>query len=169
MPEPHDTLTSFASALLELLSDEAFRYANPGEQAVTNKLCRCMVPLFPDWNVCAEWDRKEQEQKMLYYGWNDKVEKLRRIRPDIIVHNIGIAENLLVVEAKRAENRNDARDKAKLVAMTNGDGGYSYEVGVRIVLNLRNATIPDCEVFTGGESNPDLTAFLRDQLPTGQR
>lgn len=73
---------------------------------------------------------------MLAYGFKDEVEALRAIRPDIIVHQIGSPENLLVVEAKRVENRNDAQDKAKLAAMTHDAKGYRYLVGVRIVTDM---------------------------------
>ncbi len=119
-----EILNRFADAVMELLADEGFRYANPGEQAVTGRLSHLMVPRFPDWYVCAEWDRKAHEHKMLHFGFANQVAKLRAIRPDIIVHQIrNDNQNILVVEAKRIENRDDARDKAKLRAMTIAEGG----------------------------------------------
>lgn len=165
MPHPTDTLARFAEAVNELLGNAGFRYANPGEQAVTGELSRLMSPRFADWSVCAEWNRKQQEQKMLHYGLDGEVAKLRAIRPDIIVHTIGAKDNILVVEAKRVENRDVAQDVAKLRAMTNPEGAYFYEVGVRLTLDLATASIPDCEVFVAGESERDLTDFLRNLLP----
>ena len=169
MPEPLETLDLLSQAVIALLKDEGLVYANPGEQALTAELSNLMRPYFGAWSVSAEWDRKQQEQKMLSYGWLNEVAKLRAIRPDIIVHRIGAPENILVVEAKRIENRNDAQDKAKLAAMTGPDGGYSYEVGVRLVFDLPNSCIPDCEVFIAGQSNAELTQLLRNSLPRKEK
>lgn len=164
MTEVNDTLSKFAAAMQDLLTDEAFRYANPGEQAVTTQLCQLMVPLFAEWNVNAEWNRREAEAKMLAYGFDDQVEALRLIRPDIIVHRIGLPENLLVVEAKRVENRLDAQDRAKLIAMTNAAKGYGYLIGIRVVIDMQNGSVADLEVFTNGSRSAELTEFLEGQL-----
>lgn len=164
MTEVNDTLSKFAAAMQDLLTDEALRYANPGEQAITTQLCQSMAPLFPEWNVNAEWNRSETEDKMLAYGFDDQVEVLRSIRPDIIVHRIGLPENLLVVEAKRVENRLDARDRAKLVAMTNAAKGYGYLIGIRVVIDMKNGSVADHEVFANGSRSAELTEFLEGQL-----
>jgi hypothetical protein len=160
-----ETLNRLADAIKELLSDQGLRYANPGEQAVTGRLSHLMGARFPEWDVCAEWDRKGQEQKMLHYGLKNEVAKLRAIRPDIIVHSIGTDDNILVLEAKRIENRKDAADKAKLRAMTSPEGGYTYKVGVHLVIDMPNGKIDACEVFVGGDDDRHLTNALRALLP----
>jgi hypothetical protein len=159
-----EILDRFAGAVRALLADKGYQYANPGEQAVTGKLSSLMEPRFSEWSVCPEWNRKNQEEKMLHYGMEGEVAKLRSIRPDIIVHRIGTTDNVLVVEAKRVENRKDAADKAKLRAMTDAAGGYSYQVGVHLVIDMKGASIAACEVFVAGASHPGLTATLREML-----
>lgn len=160
-----EILERFAGAVRELLADQGYQYANPGEQAVTAKLASLMEARFPEWSVCPEWNRKNQEEKMLHYGLEGEVAKLRSIRPDIIVHHIGQPDNILVVEAKRIENRKDAADKAKLRAMTDSTSGYSYRVGVHLIINMKQAAIDNCEVFVAGATNADLSAALREMLP----
>lgn len=160
-----EILERFADAVKELLADEGYRYANPGEQAVTGRLSSLMESHFPEWSVCPEWNRKNQEEKMLHYGLEGEVAKLRSIRPDIIVHRIGNTDNVLVVEAKRIENRKDAADKAKLRAMTDPVGGYSYQVGVHLVIDMKQGAIAACEVFVAGASDAALTSGLREMLP----
>jgi hypothetical protein len=160
-----EILGRFAVAVKALLADKGYQYANPGEQAVTGKLSNLMEPNFSEWSVCPEWNRKNQEEKMLHYGLEGEVAKLRSIRPDIIVHRIGQDDNVLVVEAKRVENRNDAGDKAKLRAMTDPGGGYSYQVGVHLVIDMKQAAIAACEVFVAGAPHANLTAALRGMLP----
>lgn len=160
-----EILERFAGAVRELLADQGYKYANPGEQAVTGKLASLMEGRFPEWSVCPEWNRKNQEEKMLHYGLEGEVAKLRAIRPDIIVHRIGTTDNVLVVEAKRVENRKDAADKAKLRAMTDAEGGYSYQVGVHLVIDMKEAAIAACEVYAGGAAHAGLTASLRELLP----
>ncbi|HVZ16618.1 MAG TPA: hypothetical protein VG897_05855 [Terriglobales bacterium] len=105
-----EILDRFGGAARALLADKGYRYANPGEQAVTAKLSYLMESRFPEWSVCHEWNRKSQEEKMLHFGLEGEVAKLLSIRPDIIVHRIGDTDNILVVEAKRIENRKDAAE-----------------------------------------------------------
>jgi len=160
-----EILDRLADAVKALLADKGYQYANPGEQAVTGKLSNLMEHRFPEWDVCPEWNRKNHEVKMLHFGLENEVAKLRAIRPDIIVHRIGEDDNVLVVEAKRVENRNDAVDKAKLRAMTDAAGGYAYKVGVHLVVDMKQAAITDCEVFVGGSADANLTSALRKLLP----
>lgn len=165
MADPKDTLTRFAKAVLELLDRADLVYADPGEQAITATLAALMGPHFPGWTVSPEWDRREQEEKKLAYGDVKGAARLRKIRPDIIVHHVGKAKNLLVVEAKRHINRDYEDDIGKLRGMTDLSGLYHYEVGVHLILNIQKQAVVGCEVYINGAVDSELTASLRDQLP----
>lgn len=148
------------------MEDHARRAVNPGEANITARLTFLMIPRFLGWNVDAEYDRDHVLEKMLYYGFDKEVERLRRIRPDIIVHTINTSDNILVVEAKRKENPDRAKDVAKLRGMTAPDGKYAYLVGVRLVTDLVAGNVPECEVFVDGETDEGLTSVLARLLPT---
>lgn len=165
MADPKDTLTHFSKAVLELLDWEDLVYANPGEQTITASLASIMESHFPDWTVSPEWDRREQEEKKLAYEDKEGAMRLRKIRPDIIVHHVGQEENLLVVEAKRHTNRNYNDDIRKLRGLTDLGGTYHYQVGVHLILNIRDQAVTSCNVYINGGVNDDLTAWLRDPLP----
>lgn len=165
MADPKDTLTRFAKAVLALLDREDLVYGNPGEPAITARLATIMEPLFPEWVVSPEWDRREQEEKTLAYGDKEGALRLRKIRPDIIVHQFGQMENLLVVEAKRHINRNYDDDIGKLRGLTDPGGLYHYQVGVHLIINIQEQVIASCDVYINGGVDGDLTDWLRDLLP----
>ncbi|HVZ16617.1 MAG TPA: hypothetical protein VG897_05850 [Terriglobales bacterium] len=49
--------------------------------------------------------------------------------------------------------------------MTDATSGYSYRVGVHLVIDMKQGAIEDCEVFIAGAPNANLTAVLREMLP----
>ena len=165
MANPRDTLGSFANAVTALLADDDLAYANPGEQTLTATLAALMVPHFPGWTVSSEWDRREAEEKRL--AWNDEEgkERLRKIRPDIIVHHIGKQEKLLVVEAKRlGRNKKYGDDIKKLVGMTQQEGQFAYEVGVHLILDIPERRVAANNVYNNGEIDLGLTTWLSERL-----
>lgn len=155
-----DALRRFAASVAEVLSDQNLAYAVPGEQAVVAELFVRMRPRFPGWTVSNEYDRREREQKRLAY--EDAAGRLRAaaIRPDLIVHKVGLKENLLVVEVKLHNNQDYERDLWKLRGMTDRKGSYAYEVGVHLILNLQKAEASGCRVFIDGAEDPEWTAWL---------
>lgn len=109
--DPQAALEVSAEAVPELLQDLELIYANPGEQAIVARLVQLLPARFPGWSVGSEWDRREDVTKRLRYGVTEG-ELIREglIRPDMIVHRVGKRENLLVVEVKKANNKDDNGD-----------------------------------------------------------
>lgn len=106
-------LGRLCKAVREMLADNDLVKAAPEEFSISTDLAIKMVPYFPEWRVSPEWTRREDEEKRL--AWNDEAGKelLKKIRPDIIVHRMHLQdENILVVEAKRARNKDYADDMA---------------------------------------------------------
>lgn len=170
MPEPtHDAqaaLETFAEAVLELLQDEELIYANPGERAIVMRLTQLLPGRFPDWSVGYEWNRREDVAKRLRHGVTE--EDLVReglIVPDIIVHRVGKRENLLVVEVKKANNKDFDGDIWKLEGMTAQDGAYGYAVGLHLVLDVPKGHAPRCDVYLNGALDPGLSERMRKLLP----
>ncbi|WJI46965.1 hypothetical protein NL532_10195 [Mesorhizobium sp. C120A] len=159
-------LNRFAKAVREMLADDALAKAAPQEFSISTYLAIRMVPYFPEWEVSPEWTRRETEEKML--AWYDEAgkEKLKKIRPDIIVHKILFQEeNILVVEAKRVQNPDHADDIRKLTLMTseytpNPDYHYGYRLGVHLIVDLPNRNIAGNNVYRDGEIDAKLTGLL---------
>ncbi|MER9891913.1 hypothetical protein NKJ40_07375 [Mesorhizobium sp. M0119] len=158
-------LMQFARSVRELLNDDDLIKAAPEEFSITADLAMKMERHYPGWRVSPEWTRRETEEKRV--AWNDKagLQKLKKIRPDIIVHHMHKEENLLVVEAKRLGNTDFEDDVRKLRLMTldhsvNPLYHYGYRVGVHLVLDLPNRLIVNNDVYRNGEIHADLTGWL---------
>ncbi|MBZ9920178.1 hypothetical protein LB517_24555 [Mesorhizobium sp. BR1-1-12] len=159
-------LARFSKAVREMLADDALAKAAPEEFSITADLAIRMVPYFAEWKVSPEWTRREDEEKKL--AWNDEAgkEKLKKIRPDIIVHKMLFQEeNILMVEAKRAQNPDYTDDIRKLTLMTseytpNPDYHYGYRLGVHLIVDLPNRNIAGNNVYRDGEIDAKLTELL---------
>lgn len=155
-----------ASAVIDLLGTDEVRYANAGERQVVSELFARMRPLFPEWTVSNEYDRREQEQKRLRHRIPETgVDRDATITPDIIVHRVGKRENLLVIESKRHVNKDRESDVWKLSGMTTLAGQYGYALGVHLILNVPAGTVEGCDVYVDGAFEPALTAQLAGKLP----
>ncbi|ESX03909.1 hypothetical protein X769_15650 [Mesorhizobium sp. LSJC268A00] len=174
MADNYDTLLQFADAVCEMCANNNLAKANPHEDSLTTHLSALMVERFPDWDVSAEWSRREQVQKKI--AWDDAAgeEQLKLVKPDIIVHHYHTEENLLIIEAKRFGTKSVhwANDITKLSLMTLRDSSnpeyhYGYEVGVHLIIDMPNHRITGCDVYRDGEVDAELTGFLRDLLPAG--
>jgi hypothetical protein len=164
--DPQAALEIFAEAVVELLQDAELIYANPGERAIVMRLAQLLPDRFPAWSVGYEWDRREDVAKRLRHGvTEDDLVREALIVPDIIVHRVGKRENLLVVEVKKANNRNFDGDIWKLEGMTIQDGPYGYAVGLHLVLDLRSGKVPLCDVYVDGAQHPDLSGWMRALIP----
>lgn len=159
-------LGQFGRSVQELLRDDDMVKAGPEEFSITTDLAIKMVPRFRGWRVSPEWTRREDEEKRV--AWNDDAGrlKLKKIRPDIIVHHMHRTDNnLLVVEAKRLRNTDFEDDIRKLTLMTLGhsvhpDYHYGYRVGVHLVIDLPNRLIAKSDVYRNGQIDGDLTDWL---------
>ena len=165
MDDPQVVLAILAQAVRELLEDKELAYSNPGERAVVNRLGQLLQGRYEGWRLDIEWDRREDKIKKLPHSLDDDtLVALGAIVPDLIVHRVGKRENLLVVEVKRSINRDFEGDIWKLRGMTQQQGDYGYLVGVHLVIDCQARALERCDVFTDGETDPDLSDFLRAQF-----
>lgn len=78
---------------------------NVGERSIAAKLAAYMQPLFPTYDVDAEYNRHGIDPKRLPGGHECKEAQEPLIVPDIIVHRRGHDRaNLLVAEVKKSTN-----------------------------------------------------------------
>jgi len=161
-----EILATFSSAVIEVLSLEALRYADPGERHVVGELFVRLRERFPDWDVSNEYDRREQVRKRPSHSNPSTGELLEAdITPDLIVHRIGARDNLLVVEIKRHVNSDFERDVWKLMGLTAHQGAYGYAAGVHLVLNIPKQAVEKCDVYVDGAFHEAYTISLRALLP----
>ncbi len=161
-----DTLTRLAEAVMEVLAIEVLRRVDPGEPYVVSQLFLRMHARFRDWDVGNEYDRVEDITKRLrHFNPATGKELEADIIPDLIVHRMGVRDNLLVVEVKRHINHDTERDVWKLRGMTAQQGEYRYAVGVHLILNVPAGVVVGCDVYTDGDIDAAWSAWLRARLP----
>ncbi len=121
------------------------------ERSITHWLGAILAPLFPDWDVDCEYNRKGVDPKKLTLTpqqvSSDDIEA-RTVYPDVIVHCRGKTDNLLVLEAKKAGPTADySRDMEKLRAFVAPivRGGLEYRFGALVVFRTES-TPPRAEV-----------------------
>jgi hypothetical protein len=164
--DPQEALSVFAAAISQLLQRDDIAQADPGERALVGELPALLAGRFPGWSVNIEWDRYEQEVKRLRYRLDDiDFEREAPIVPDLIIHRVGKKENLLVVEVKRAINRNFKRDIWKLRGMTDKSGDYAYAAGLHLIIDVPGRKVENCDVYVDGKIEVELTNWLRERLP----
>ncbi len=163
MDEQKNALNGLIRGILELLSDERLGQLNIRERAVMGRLARFMVPYYQGWDIDTDHERIGDDPKYLYVLPNGEPGE-KPIIPDIIVHKLGVKENLLVVELKLHDNTNFALDLWKLTHMTRLAGMYAYMVGAHVVLNLRAQTITQALIYVDGSVNIELTDWFTAQI-----
>ncbi len=169
MPEinddPQAALTPLVDAIRALLEDKELAYADPAERAIVHRLAVLLEGSFPGWSIGVEWNRREDVVKRLRYdATEDELIREGAIVPDLIVHRVGKRENLLVVEVKKASNKDFNGDIWKLEGMTDQAGDYGYVAGLHLVVDMRTGRSPKCDVYVGAALHEGLTAWMRDQL-----
>jgi hypothetical protein len=86
-----------------LRNDAKLLALNASERAITHKFAEYLASRFPDWDVDCEYDRILEETKRLRIRGS-----LARVIPDIIIHRRNTGRNLLVIEAKKDNDRRGA-------------------------------------------------------------
>lgn len=117
--------------LLELCADE---------RAATHRIACYLQNYFKHWHVDCEYNRRGKESKE---------QNGRLVRPDIIVHQRGISENLLCIEVKKDGEPLDD-DQKKLRNFTKPTGKDKYQFGLLLVLTLRAPYTFNCEWYRDG-------------------
>ena len=115
-----------------LTNDLSLLENNVNERTISNKLASYLQKEFPDWNVDSEYNRDRSRIKKRADG--------SPFTPDIIVHKRGTKSNLIMVEVKKSNGRNnDEENRLKEATLEK----YNYKLGVFITFNvLKNSCLP---------------------------
>ncbi|WP_434643723.1 hypothetical protein PQ692_04845 [Thermoanaerobacterium thermosaccharolyticum] len=121
------------------------------EQSITHRLAIYLEDVFFNYNVDCEYNRYGDDPKRLKGKSFKKYDKLfkceidrlikeidadKLAKPDIIVHKRGRNDqNLLVIEVKKSNNKDDNYDILKLMIFTDKDYDLNYKYGLFIKLD----------------------------------
>lgn len=129
------------------------------ERSISTKLMSYLVPLFPDHDVDHEYDKHQENPKLITDG------SQRAEMPDIIVHSRGNDGNNLIAMEIKSKEQNDASDKEKLVSLTRQDGNYRYKYGLHIKFsNNPEVRVSAFDVYIDGQINTVETSELKEFL-----
>lgn len=158
-------LSTFATAVRALLESKDLTYADPAERALVARIRDFLHGQFEGWSIDLEWNRREDVIERLRYGLNDDelIEK-NAIVPDLIGHRVGKRENFLVVEVKKASNKDFEGDIWKLKGMTEQARPYGYTAGLHLVIDLKAGTAPRSDVYVNAELDEPLTKWMQLEL-----
>ena len=79
------------------------------ERSITHKLAIYLQENFPNFDVDCEYNRDGLDPKMLNLPVSnilDNDTEAKTVFPDIIIHERGTKNNILVIEVKKSSNRN---------------------------------------------------------------
>ena len=134
-----------ANAIQQLLDrDGQLLAADANERTICAHLACYLKSLFPEWAVDVEYNRHGLDPKTI--GVDEYAEY---VYPDIIIHQRGKEENLLVVEVKKGDSQSpDQRDVKKLKA-------YISCFAYKFALFLRfSTTQPGVTAFAWVQNEP---------------
>jgi len=149
-----EAITAFLAKESDLLD------VNTNERSLTHKLAEHLGPRFPEWHVDCEYNRLEDAPKRLppkNKVFTDDTEG-RTIFPDVIVHKRQIRDNLLVIEVKKASNKNSKNDISKLEGLTRDDGCYGYVCGLHLIIDCESKT-PTGHIYVAGSYHDELSKW----------
>jgi hypothetical protein len=133
-PAPEQVFARLSRCLERLRDHDAYLLERGHEQAITHRLAMYMQDEFPGWHVDVEFNRNRDDSKHLNYRREtDDFAADHNIRPDIIVHQRGTQQHLLIVEAKR-KGQPTADDVEKLKRTTEPEGEFQYAFGALVEL-----------------------------------
>lgn len=107
------------------------------ERAITHKFAEYLAPCFADWQVDCEYDRLLEEAKRLRLRG-----EMKRVIPDIIVHRRNSDDNLLVIEAKKADDRRGSKADLEKLREFKKQLGYRHA----IFMEFRTGANPKIEI-----------------------
>jgi len=133
-----------ASIDLLLRADADILEIDVNERTISHRLAEYLEPHFPGWNIDCEYNRDGHKSKRLDIVprrvMSDDT-KATPVCPDIIIHQRGTQQNLLVIEIKKTTSReNDDYDFRKLRAFKQ-QLGYRFAVFIKIRTEEDNAGI----------------------------
>lgn len=126
-------------AINELIDKDSFLFhADANERSITHKLAEYIQLQFQNWNVDCEYNRnghgdtKTLDLPISHLTSEDA--EARTVFPDIIVHQRGTNDNLLVIEVKKSNNRlGTSEDIKKLMAFKSQ---LNYQNAVSILIDI---------------------------------
>ena len=147
MPDKHDdgyVKKAIENAWTHLVKEDyQLLKNNANERSITHKFAEHLKSQFPTWHVDCEYNKDRVDPKKIHIDVEDTTSydaKAVTAFPDIIVHKRGTRNNLLVIEAKKDNNRSDRktldaieRDRKKLT-------GYKKDLGYKFGLFLKFST-----------------------------
>jgi hypothetical protein len=137
---------------------------NANERSITHKLAEHLQREFPNWHVDCEYNRRRDAIKRLQISFEeisaDDIEA-KTVFPDIIVHRRRTEQNLLVLEVKKDNGRENTQDIKKLQAFTTVPK-YQYQYGLFLRLGTTGATI--FQLYQLGGRQYDWTGDLTQAL-----
>lgn len=117
---------------------------NVNERSITYKFANYLQKRFKDYDVDCEYNRVNNgsfiTKKSINYGNNtvsidDK--DATTVFPDIIVHKRNKKKNLLIIEAKKSNNRNLELDHKKLEIFTDNNQ-FNYSFGLNVIFQVKD-------------------------------
>lgn len=110
------------------------------EESVSHKLAEYLQQEFPNWNVDCEFNK--------YYGETKTLDEYDKdwVRPDIIIHQRGTDEDLLVIEIKLTTSDDDICLEKRKVRLYTEDEELEYKYG--LFLHLESDSVPGVEEET---------------------
>jgi len=146
------------SIKLLLKNDSSLLYYNAHEISITHKLAEYLQLEFPELNVDCEYNRNGHESVKKLADWTKKHEEEldkdqnneKNVFPDIIVHQRGKRDNLLVIEVKKSVNNdNGDSDKDKIQAFRD-ELEYDYGLFINFKTDKKSG-IEDLDWFPSEE------------------
>jgi hypothetical protein len=143
--------------------DKDLLQRNANERSITHKIAEHLQREFAEYHVDCEYNRRGKEVKRLKtlccQSVSPDATESVTVYPDIIVHERGKQLNLLVIEAKKSNNRNGQEfDDLKLTEFTGSDE-YRYEFGLFLILDITDKCVKQAKWYHRGE---DVTAELTE-------
>lgn len=149
-------------ALRQLQESEDFVLRNDvNERTITHRLALYLEPYFPEWSVDIEYNRVGDAADPKRLDWNEiaydaspeelvRDTEARTVYPDVIIHERGEPNNLLVIEVKKSSSAGSGeRDRRKLEAFLEApEFCYRHAVFIEIPVGEEHPGDPiiDCIV-----------------------
>lgn len=124
------------AAVAQFLAHDAYLVENDAnERSMTHRFAIYLQSRLPEFHVDCEYNRDGNVPKRLAIRQRtavpDNDTDATTIFPDIIVHERGTRNNILVIEAKKA-GRPTERDRDKILAFMTDDA-YKYRFGAQLI------------------------------------
>lgn len=148
-PSADEVYKRIDQAIAQLLEKDYYLLQiDANERAISHRLGLYLQLLFTDWHVDCEYNRNlDQPKRLEQYEeffdaeqrvWSIAVTDPITVFPDIIIHERGTGNNLLVLEMKKTTSKvRDDFDRMKLNEFKN-QYGYPYALFIKFTTGVEN-------------------------------